>query len=375
MHALPAPGRGILQKLVARGFADPPQEAQHVRTVHDDPPPASGRRKVGVFLPTMTKRLLSQDLDGYLAGLASEIVLAALDQPIELHLFVAMQYGSDGAEAGEAALDTVLAGLATAFAECGRGIGLVGIILKGPGKVVSINEMTALAAARGIEAVLLIDDDVGFSERCFSRVIAAWLDAPDPTAIGARKIGKAFDSRPSVLLHKLKGFTQPAENYPHACCMIVSIEVISPKIPEIYSSDDGFICFRLLDASAPDPLGRLALIDDGYCYHMVGGRDTGEITSRIRRMLLHHHLFLSHAEPANARYYLSKILFFGMWPWVPFDSSKGLGRGAVKCLLKHIYALWFAKIGVELILRGFGKRPLREINWGGAGSEQRPKAA
>lgn len=375
MHELPAPGRTRLQKLIARGFADPTQEEQQVRIIDDHRPAASGRYKVGVFLPTMTKRALVEDMDEYLSGLAREILIAAEQQPIEPHLFVAMQYGADGPEAGAKAVEHILARLRSAFADRAAGIGLVGMTLRGPGKVVSINEMTAAAAARRIEAAVLIDDDVGFSEGCFSSLVGAYLDAPRPVAIGARKIGRAFDTRPSALLHKLKGFTQPAENYPHACCMIVSMEVISPRIPEIYSSDDGFICFRLLDAAAPDPLGQLRLTAQGHCFHWVGGRNTGEITSRIRRMLLHHHLFLSHAAPANARYYLGSILFFGMWPWVPFDRSKGLRRGIIKCVLKYLYALWFAKIGLELIVRAMRKRPLRDINWGGQGSTGSAKPA
>lgn len=365
MKDLPARDRSALQTLIGRGFAPPPDAKHSFKLMRDSRPEPSRLPKVAIFLPTMVGCALSADMDEYLTGLAAQIVTAAQERAIELHLIVAMQYGREGAAAGERALETVLRTLEASLAAAGGKVGLAAMTLNGPGKVVSINAMTGLALARGIEAVLLIDDDVAFSDGCFSRMLGAYLAASRPIAIGARKIGRPFDTRASAILHTLKSFTQPAENYPHACCMIVSIEVISPEIPPIYSSDDGYICFRLLAPAEADPLCRLVLIDDAYCHHWVGGRDAGEISSRIRRMLLHHHLFLSHSEPAQARYYLRTILFFGLWPWVGFDSSKGLGHGVVKCLLKHVYAIWFAKIGLELVVRGVVGWPLREISWGG----------
>lgn len=373
MKDLPARDRSALQKSIGRGFAPPPVASQSFKLVSDHRPEPSRLPKVAIFLPTMVRCVLSGDIGDYLTGLAAQIVTAAQERAVELHLIVAMQFGGDGAAAGERALETVLGTLEARLAGAGGKVGLAAIALEGPGKVVSINAMTELALARGIEAVLLIDDDVGFNDGCFSRMLGAYLAAPRPIAIGARKIGRPFETRASAVLHTLKGFTQPAENYPHACCMIVSIEVISPEIPPIYSSDDGYICFRLLAPAEADPLRRLVMVDGAYCHHWVGGRDAGEISSRIRRMLLHHHLFLSHSEPAQARYYLRSMLFFGLWPWVAFDTSKGLGHGTIKCLLKHVYAIWFAKIGFELIVRGIVGRPLREISWGsvgrGAGAE------
>lgn len=375
MHDLPARDRSTLQKLIGRGFAEPPTGDQQVRRIRDFEPAPSGLPKVAIFLPTMTRRILAEDMDSYLAGLAREARLVAEAGRAEVHLFVAMQYVADGEAAGEQALGSVLAALDSGFGAAAGRIGLVGLTLLGPGKVESINAMTILASGRGIEAVLLIDDDVGFSEGCFRGLVDSYLAAERPVAIGARKIGRPFETRSSALLHRLKSFTQPAENYPHACCMIVSIDVIAPEIPPIYSSDDGYICFRLLEPGAANPLCRLGLIEGAFCYHWVGGRDAGEITSRIRRMLLHHHLFLSHAEPAQARYYLGSILFFGLWPWVRFDASKGVGNGAIKCLLKYVYAVWFAKIGLELIVRGMARRPLREIRWGGIGFRKQAEQA
>jgi len=370
MNELPAAGRSALQRLVARGFTDPLSPDQRPELVADHRPASTGLPKVAVILPTMSDRPWATEMVDYLTGLAGQVAIAAKERAIEIHLYVAVQYPAHDAVQGKDSARRIEAVLREGLGDDLARIGLTVMTLAGPGKVVSINAVTKIASTRGVEAVLLIDDDVAFSEGCFSRMIAAYLESPRPIAIGARKIGQPFQTRASSVLHKLKSFTQPAENYPHACCMIVSMDVIAPEIPPIYSSDDGYICFRLLAAEQPNPLARLVLIEEAYCYHWVGGRDAGEITSRVRRMLLHHHLFLSHGRRVDARYYLAELLFFGMWPLVPFDRTKGFRRGAIKCLLKYVYALWFAKIGVELILRGLSGRPLREIVWGGL----RPRA-
>ena len=375
MHDLPACGRTFLQLAIARGFADPEDAAQRPRLLCDRLPPSRAAARIAVYLPTMAGRVRSGDMPAFLTDLAREIVTATREQPIECDLYIALQHVGDDAAGAMDCLETVVAALEAQLGDEPDRIGLTAMTLPGPGKVISINAMTRLAAGRGTAAVLLIDDDVSFSPGCFSRLVGAYLGSKQPIALGARKIGQPFETRSSAILHRLKGFTQPAENYPHACCMIVSMEVITPEIPRIYSSDDGYICFRLLDAADANPLHRLVLIDEAYCYHRVGGRDAGEIFSRIRRMLLHHHLFLSHAAPSNSRHYLGSILFFGMWPFVPFDATKGVRRGLIKCALKYVYAAWFAKIGLELILRGLRNRPLREISWGGVSAQSDPETA
>ena len=372
INQLPSANRTWLQKLIARGFAQPADMSQNIVLLREDEdrPASSGRQKIAVFLPTMISRFAAEEAQEFLNVLSREILFAVQEQAVDLHLFIAMQHHGESDTNGRAALEAILETLSKAFVGYGERIGVIALLLLGPGKVVSINAMTALALNRKIEAVLLIDDDVDFSEKCFSHLIRVYLASSSPVAIGARKIGQPFATSPSLILSKLKGFTQPAENYPHACCMIVSIEVIAPNIPLVYSSDDGYICFRLLRPNSAMPLERLQLIDDAYCYHWVGGRNVSEISSRLRRMLLHHHLFLSHIDPASARYYLSQLLFFGMWPWVSLDVTKGWRLGIIKCLLKYAYAIWFGKIGAELIVRGLGNRPLDQIKWGGLESTQ-----
>jgi hypothetical protein len=374
MNDLPSADRSWWQQLLARGFASPEDRLQDVIVLQDHRPASSDRKQIAIFLPTMLARFDLAGVGEFLDEIGREIRFAIEEADVDIHLYIAMQYGGGSEVKGRAAVEMMLQTLAQSLRGTPARVGMVALLLPGPGKIVSINAMTALASDRKVEAVVLIDDDVAFSAKCFSRLIQAYLASPAPVAIGARKIGQPFATSSSQILSRMKTFTQPAVNYPHACCMIVSIEVIAPEIPLIYSSDDGYVCFRLLQPWSAEPLERLRLLDHAYCYHQVGGRDAGEIFSRIRRMLLHHHLFLSHADRQSTGYYLSQLLFFGMWPLVPFDRANGWGRGIIKCLLKYAYAIWFGKIAIELIVRGFSNRPLSEISWGGMGSASKDPA-
>lgn len=365
MQSLPATDRATLQKLISKGFSPPPHAIAACRIVRDDEQNEADLSRIAIFLPTMLDRLEEQESAEYLASLAAQLEAAARNQKVALSFYIALQHAGSRQDIAIAALEKAVGIIEAPLAAVSVSMPIVALVLDATGKVNSINEMTRLALTKDVEAVVLIDDDVSFSPNCFDRLIAAYLDRPSPCAIGARKLGRPLNTRASSILHKLKSFTQPAENYPHACCMIVSIEVISPRIPPIYSSDDGYICFRLLDVkNAKNPLHKLTLIDDAWCYHMVGGRNTVEIKSRIRRILLHHHLFLSHADPETSLYYSSQILFYGLWPWVPFDWSRGWRAGAIKCAIKYLYAIWFTKIAIELIMRGRSNRPMNQIKWG-----------
>lgn len=356
--------RTRIQRLVGNGFTAPPPVQAAGLAIADQPAGAPARPTVAVFLPTMTGRLREDTTEAFLRGLIGQARDAWRDTGQALHLFVAVQHGLHSEAEARAALDAALAILAEERGREPFELALTAMVLAGRGKVRSLNAMTGIAMERGIEAAILIDDDVGFSPGCFSRLIEAYAAAEKPVAIGARKIGEPFDTSASRLLHRIKAYTQPAENYPHACCMIVTLDVIAPEIPPIYSSDDGYICFRLLRPELPDPLERLRLQDGTLCNHMVGGRTGKVITSRLRRILLHHHLFLSHFEPEKARYYVRNMLLYGLWPLVAFDRSRGFRAGAIKCLLKYVYAAWFLKIGAELVVRGLVSRPLPDIHWG-----------
>lgn len=362
-----------MQRSLARGFrcTPPPAEAVVWNSVHY----ATGAEAVtggsAVFLPTLGRRLDASTCDRIAANVGAEVIeLQRLG--FDVSLYVIVQYLANETRSGaEAARRRLVDRFAKLLTETGASVDLHSAVMRGPGKVQSLNAMIEHARSTLPEAAILLDDDVDMEPGCLSALVDRYGQMDAPVAIGATKIGNPADDRGSRLLHWAKSHTAPATQYPHACCMIVTMTVIADGFPPALSSDDGFICFELLDPSAPNPLARLQLDPRARVHHVVGG-ERGDIIRRIRRMLLNHYQFLCSYSWDKGRFYCRDLLFFGFWP-----IGKRMPEGTVlararRWCLKLLYFMWFVSVGMELALRALIRRPIRMIRWG-AGTEDNQK--
>ncbi|MFH8217829.1 hypothetical protein ACH4C2_01390 [Streptomyces sp. NPDC018057] len=249
-----------------------------------------------------------------------------------------------------------------------------GLSLPGPGKPRTLNAAIEVAEALGCVGVGWVDDDVTLAEGCLARLVRDFLAAGCRGAMGATKVPHTKEFTTSRLLARAKAIAAPAADYPHGCCILVATDVVSGGLPGRYVSDDGYVCFRLLDPDLPDPLARLRLVPDARCHYFVAG-PAGETRRRIRRLLLNHLVDLADWPLPVARHYFRHVLFSGLWPLTGFDGSRGLRHGAQKAAIKWLYFAWFAGLGAELYLRGLAGRPLRRIEWAPYSAVRTPSPA
>ncbi|OLZ73454.1 hypothetical protein AV521_05145 [Streptomyces sp. IMTB 2501] len=362
-----------VRKTMARGFRPPPSWSVPVRYVlPDGTTVASGARAaahalrnratpaLALVAPTVVSRGTLTEQEERLDALLDRVAETGETHPhAPLVLFVGMQWSSAPEEAESVRR---LGALLRRAADRLPALGVCGLSLPGPGKPRTLNAAIEVAELLGCAGVGWVDDDVSLDPGCLARLVGDFLTAGCRGASGATKIPHTKEFATSRLLARAKAIAAPATNYPHGCCILVATDVLSGGMPGRYVSDDGYICFRLLDPALPDPLARLRLVPDAHCHYYVAG-PAGETRRRIRRLLLNHLVDLADWPLPAARYYFREVLFAGMWPLTGFDSSQGRRRGAQKAAIKWLYFLWFAGVGGELYLRGLTGRPLRGIEW------------
>ncbi|MFE7119383.1 hypothetical protein ACFU99_28615, partial [Streptomyces sp. NPDC057654] len=242
---------------------------------------------------------------------------------------------------------------------------VAGLLLPGPGKIRTLNAAFPLAVRLGAAGVGWVDDDVVMDPDCLERMADAFLAGGCRGAVGPHKIAHAGTHRVSRLLHRAKAVAAPATNYPHGCCVLVATDVVADGIPDRYDSDDGYLCFALLDPAHPDPLHDLRLLPEARLHYTVSDGPAGPTRRRVRRLLLCHHIHLADAPYPAARYYVHHMLFPGMWPLTGWDGSRGFRHGAANAAVKWLYFGWFLRTGAELYVRGLLDRPLRAVAWSG----------
>jgi hypothetical protein len=314
----------------------------------------------GVLCPTFVARAPADRQIETMSALAAQLRTCLVDRPdVRIAFFVGMQWSAGEESAAFDRLDRI----ARLVRDDAR-IVFVGVALPGRGKTRTLNATIRAAVKSNAAGLAWIDDDVYLEDGCLARLLARFIEKGCRGAVGATKIPVAGKTRAARILYTLKNITTPACNYPHACCILVDTRVIARGIPERYASDDGFVCFELLDPTRPNPLEHLELVAAARCWHVVGG-PAGQTLRRIRRMLTNHHVFLADYPRPVARYYFRQMLFYGLWPLAPFDASRGVAFGLAKWGLKAVYFCWFARVGGELLVRGIVNRPIREIAWGG----------
>ena len=359
----PAQQRSWLQRRLDQGFhfAPPPVSPAGWNEDGLGAFPRDTAPAVHVLLPTLANRLTEAGIERLAGNLVARFAeLEAWGRGVRLYLIVQFLPGESepDADARRAGLCSAL--LAKAHRQ-GR-LEISSLTMPGPGKVLSLNAMLDLVRVSDAEAVILLDDDIEMLPGCLVELVSGYERQAAPTAVGATKIGLPAHGRASRFLFWIKSHTKPAVQYPHACCMMVSLSILKDGFPPELGSDDGFICFELLEPGAQNPLSRLPLLPEARIRHTVGG-DGKEIRRRIRRMLLNHYQLLARYDRSKARYYLRHLLFYGFWPVGVRQSGRGFS-GALRWSLKLVYFGWFTAIGAELLIRSTLKRPIRHIPWG-----------
>ncbi len=365
-----------VRRTMARGFRPRPSWSVPVRYVLPDDPsggPAllsraraaadtlrSGSPALALIAPTYVSRGTLAEQEERFDALLDRVAELTDDRPeAPVVLFVGMQWAS--AEEADESVTRLRALLARARARLPR-VPVCGLSLPGPGKPRTLNAAIEIAELLGCVGVGWVDDDVTLDPGCLSHLARDFLAGGCRGAVGATKIPHTKQFATSRLLARAKAVAAPATNYPHGCCMLVATDVLSGGMPGRYISDDGYVCFRLLDPDLPDPLARLRLVPDARCHYYVAG-PAGETRRRIRRILLNHLVDLADWPLPVVRHYLGHILFAGLWPLTSFDATAGRRHGVQKALIKWLYFGWFAGVGTELYLRGLTGRPLRAVEW------------
>ncbi|MFC8101692.1 hypothetical protein [Streptomyces sp. NPDC057363] len=347
------PVRHVLPGLPADGTVRAEDAAAVLRT-------PAGQPGIAFVVPTYVARTALERQREWFDALLDQAVTAARDHPrVPLVLFVGMQWSS--AEEEKESLRRLRVLLDDARTRL-PGLRVCGLSLPGPGKPRTLNGAIAVAGHLGCAGVGWADDDVVLEEGCLSRLVRDFLLAGCRGAVGATKIAHTHGYATSRLLSRAKAIAAPATNYPHGCCVLVATDVVADGLPGRYVSDDGYVCFRLLDPALPEPLAHLRLVPDARCHYYVAG-PAGETRRRIRRLLLNHLVDVADWPLPVVRHYFRHVLFGGMWPLTGFDSSRGARHGLKKALIKWLYFAWFAGIGTELYVRGLCGRPLRGIEW------------
>ena len=371
----PAERKGLLRRLIARGYQPPPRRLPPVSyLLRQDGAPArrfaaeeapellGGRLQGGIafVLPTYVGRgplgLQQQSVEQILQRLG-EVRAARPDLP--LVLFIGMQH-QPGQEAEARERIARLLGLAPA-----PGIWLVGFRVPGAGKVLTLNTAFRAAAPLGVAGIGWIDDDVLLEPGCLLHLVDRFRRDGCRGAVGATKRPVARRNRASRFFFQLKRVADTASNYPHGCCILVAAPVVAGGIPDRYESDERYVCFELLRPGEPDPLHLLRLVPEAGCVHHVGGT-LPEMVRRINRMFIYHHVFLADYPAPVARYYFGEVLFYGLWPLAPWDRRSPPPRALLRWLSKLPYFTWFALVGLALAARGACGVPLRRAQWGSA---------
>lgn len=366
------------QRLVARGFAPPPEPIPPVTGVvrrgTDGPWACLTEKELSAALPGIPPDGLAVLCPSYVARCAAQEHLAIAGHLLEqlsavrrshprlpVVLLFGMQWRA-GEEDEEQEATRRLALIGELAHDTAPGLAYVGLALPGPGKVRTTNAAIAAAAPLRPAAWLWLDDDVRPAPGCAERLVGRFEERGRTGAVGASKVALATSDRTSRLLRRLGPTTAPRRNYPHACCMLVDARVVAGGIPTRLGSDDAYVLFELLDPGAADPFHALEVLPDAHCRFVRAGTP-GSVVRRLRSTLFSHIMHMADYPWAKARVYFEETLFHGLWPLAPWDGRRGPARGTVRWAVKAVHFCWFTAAGSALLVRGCAGRPLRRAPW------------
>lgn len=304
-----------------------------------------------ILLPTYVARSSANDQIKHFVSFVNQI---SGEAPTEnIFVIVAMQW-TNTVELASAQnrLSAILSG-----ASVSANIRLFGFTLRASRKVDSINALVPFIP-ESTKHIGWFDDDVILAGGSIKSLIDKAKSLND-SVIGASKIGLCRNDSASRIVFQMKALISPAINYPHGCAIILPFRSIKHGIPKEISCDDGYICYMFMSPGSANPFSKLVIDNDAICYHKVGaGGGFKRNALRIRRLLIHHWQLMAFF-PDKAVCYFNKSLFPDLWPINTFSCKRSvLVMGA-----KYFYFSLFLFVGLELLLRGCLKTPIKNYAW------------
>lgn len=350
------------QRLISRGFAPPPQPAAPATLVEvtgSVPENSIPENSIIVLCHTYVSRCEAREHLDHVAHLADRLERARQAHPrLPFVLCVGMQWRpGQQQEASDR-----LAAIGRAVAKDSPGLPYAGLSVPGAEKVLTTNAAVRALGSFGPRGWLWLDDDIWLEPDCLSELVTRFNVRVGPMAVGATKLVDAAPYRTAQLLRWLSRATTPRRNYPNACCMLVSADVIADGIPDRLGADDAFVLFELLDPTAADPFHALVLAPGARCRVVRGGR-AGDVVNRLRASMFSHIMHMADYPWPKARVYFTETLFFGLWPFTPLDTRRGLPAAAARWLVKAVYFAWFSVEAAVLLARGLLNHPRRQAPW------------
>lgn len=355
-------GTTLLRRVVSRGASNAPRHDGLSR--YRAP---GGWRSLAEFaigsdvmlvLPTRPARLSAEALTDRVRGLSAQVIAAEnaeKAQGRQVALVVVIQYASNRErQLAESHGDALLA-LDDRH--------ITTVVTSNAGKIAALNTAFRLAAST-VRFVGWVDDDVELGQDTLVRLLREIQHMPAPAAVGAVKVPYRSPHRTSHALARAKAVMPSAMNYPHGCAMIVTADVVRRGIPERYASDDGWVCFQLLDPAADDALWRLHLAPETSVNYVVGGGLRSTLR-RLRRQRIGQLLLMADAPPPVSHCYLHQCLLNGV-SLLPINLQEVRIDAATleRCLYSWVHVLSTLLLAGELALRGLFRLPLSDIGWG-----------
>lgn len=377
------------QRAVARGFAPPPARPTPYVLVGREGPGSDVRGEVradgvsgarpgtaafplpsgglGVLLPTYVGRCDAAAHEQTFRHVLESLAEVRRAHPaLPLTLWVGLQYGPGEDEEALRRL-RALSGLVPGDLD----LTLVGLALPGPGKLRTVSTVLRLTADLGYSGWLWTDDDIEIAPGCLPLLVSRFLERGARGAVGAYSVALARETATSQAMYRVSGVTAPPKPCPAAACLVVATDVLGTGIPARHLTDDGYVVFELLDPGAPDPLHDLEVLPEARISYYRVGR-THDTYQRLRRSLYSHVTLVADYPWPTARFYLTRLLFHGLWPLAAWDGSRGPVRGAQRWLVKGVHFAWFCTVAGSLAVRGATGRPRRHVAWGDEGDYRSP---
>ncbi|WP_127842848.1 glycosyltransferase [Actinomyces wuliandei] len=310
---------------------------------------------VMMVLPTRPARLSPEALTDTARELSAQAVAAERAQGYQVALVVVIQYASSQERRLAESHGDALLALDDQH--------ITTVVASRAGKIAALNTAFRLAAPT-VRFVGWVDDDVELGQGTLTRLLQEIRRMPAPAAVGATKVPHRSPHRTSHALARAKGVMPSAMNYPHGCAMIVTADVIGRGIPERYASDDGWVCFQLLDPAADNALWRMRLVPVASVSYIVGGALSSTLR-RLRRQRIGQLLLMAEAPAPVSRCYLHHCLLNGV-SLLPITLREGRISTTTleRCLYSWVHVLSTLLLAGELALRGLLRLPLSGIGWG-----------
>ena len=355
-------------RLLRAGYAPPPAPALDVRCRWPDGRTTTAANAsqsrwlqeriaggVTALCPTYVGSMPLDEQRATVGHLARRFAAAVRETGTGPGLFIVGMQWQPGEEQEAMARLNDLLDTARAHGDC------VGLTLRGPGKIRTINAALELASHGRPRGWLWFDDDVRLQPDALRQILARFAERGFTGAVGATCRPTRTPRLGPALLARGKRLTAPVQQYPHACCMVVAADVLRGGIPDRFISDDGYVLHRLLDRRAARPLTALEVIPSAVCEFRARPTMLGVL--RTQHRLVYCHLTTVAEMPLDtATFYLRRMLFADLF--AGRRPGVSVHRTALTRVLKAGHCAWVGVVAASLIVRGAIGRPLTHVPWG-----------